>query len=98
MFMANTKLLTFTKKRQTVNCKSWSRGHFCRFPFAVNASLNLSNIREGSGRSDHVTMISPDLQFTVCRFLVKVSSFVLAINIKIILHHSCILIIYFEET
>ena len=22
--------------------KSWSRGHFCRFPFALNASLNLS--------------------------------------------------------
>ena len=43
--MANTKLLIFTEKRQTVNEeKSWSRGHFCRLPFAVNASLNLSAI------------------------------------------------------
>ena len=47
MFMANTELFTFTEEMQTVNGKraeekSWSRGHFCRLPFAVNASLNLS--------------------------------------------------------
>ena len=52
-----------------------------------------------NGRSDHVTMISPRLPFTVCHYLVKVSRFVFAINTKIILHYSRnMLIIYFEET
>ena len=43
-------------------------------------------------------MISPRLPLTVCRFLVKVSTFELALNIRIILDHSRIPIIYFEET
>ena len=51
-----------------------------------------------NGRSDHVIVISPRLPLTIYRFLVKVSSFVLAINIRIIFHHSRIRIIYFEET
>ena len=50
-----------------------------------------------NGRSDHVTMFTPCLPLTVCRFYMKVDSFALAINTRIILHNSCILI-YFEET
>ena len=33
------------------------------------------------GRSDHVTMISPPLRFTVCNFSLKVNSIVLAITV-----------------
>ena len=44
-------------------------------------------------------MISPHLLFTACRFSVKVNSFVLAINIIIILHHILAYVFfYFEET
>ena len=46
--MTNAKRLTFIWKRQTVGGKrgeskekTWSSGHFCRLPFAVNAMLNL---------------------------------------------------------
>ena len=45
-----------------------------------------------------MTMISPYSPFNVCRFSVKVNSFVLAINMSIVSHYSRTLIIYFEET
>ena len=83
--------------------KTWSRGHFCRLPLAVNAMLNFPIFKESrlrqmaNGRSDHVIMISPRLPFTVFRFSVKVNSFVLAISMRIILHHSRIRVLHFEE-
>ena len=74
----------------------------------INALLNKqNNIRQiktrsrlrqtANGRSDHVIMISPRLPFTVCRFQEMVSSFVLAIHVRIILDHCRERIIYFEE-
>ena len=44
MFMAHTKLLTFTLIETANEEKSWSLGHFCHLMFAVNANLNLSII------------------------------------------------------
>ena len=58
-----------------------------------------SRLRQtADGRRDHVTIISPHFPFTVCRFSVMAGSFVLAINMRIILHPSPVRIIYFEET
>ena len=51
-----------------------------------------------NGRSDHVTMFSPRLPLNVCRFQMKVSSFALFINTRIIFLYFCIFNIYFEKT
>ena len=47
-----------------------------------------------NGRSDHVTMFSPRLPLTVCRFEMKVSSFALDIKTTITFLYLCNLIIY----
>ena len=43
-------------------------------------------------------MISPHLPFPVCRYQLKLSGFVFAVNTRTILHYSRMLIIYFEES
>ena len=70
--------------------------------FSDGKAINIREIQlklafTANGRSDHVTMISPHLLFTVFCFSVKVTSFVLAINTRISLHYSRLLISYFEE-
>ena len=64
----------------------------------TNSNSREFNAFTGNGKSDHVTMISSHLPLTLCRFLVKVSRFVFAINTRIILHYFLMLTIYFEET
>lgn len=57
-----------------------------------------SKLQMAEELSDHVTMIFSPFAAYCLPFSVSVSRLTLAINMRIILHYSCTLIIYYEET